>query len=63
MFNKVKWKRIKDMFTLGKNWAEVFKSIIIWYKSTIREQEIYEEMNKYDNQVVGVDQHSTLLTV
>lgn len=32
-FNKLKWKWIKDMFTLGKNLAEVCKSIIVWYQS------------------------------
>jgi hypothetical protein len=30
-FNKVKWKRIKDMFTLVKNWLSVMRSFIIWY--------------------------------
>lgn len=29
-FNKLKWKRLKDIFTLVKNWSEVFKSLIVW---------------------------------
>lgn len=33
IFNKLKWKRLKDVFSLIKNWTEVFKSIYIWYKT------------------------------
>lgn len=32
-FKNLKWKRAKDMFTLIKNWLEVFKSIIVWMES------------------------------
>jgi hypothetical protein len=33
---------IKDIITLAKNWTEVFKSIIIWYRSIAKEKKIYE---------------------
>lgn len=31
VFKQVKWKWIKDYFTLIKNWTEVFKSVIVYY--------------------------------
>jgi hypothetical protein len=52
-FNKLKWKRLKDMFTLVKNWSEVFKSLIVWQQSIFKEKKIFEELDQYDNKKVG----------
>ncbi|CDW81009.1 pex11 domain containing protein [Stylonychia lemnae] len=60
-FNKMKWKRLKDIFTLAKNWSEVIKSIIIWYYAVQEENRINEELSKLENQVVGLDQRTTKL--
>lgn len=54
-FNKLKWKRLKDIFTLAKNWVEVVKSIIIWYQAVQEEKKINKELRKYYHQVVGLD--------
>ena len=53
MFNKVKWKQVKDMFTLAKNWTEVFKSLIIFYRSMQKERKIFEQLEQYDSCVVA----------
>lgn len=42
VFNKLKWKMIKDMITLAKNWTEVFKSLIIWYRTVEKEKKLYK---------------------
>lgn len=57
----MKWKRLKDIFTLAKNWSEVIKSIIIWYKAVQEEKRINKELKKYSNQVVGLDAATTKL--
>jgi hypothetical protein len=49
----LKWKRLKDMFTLVKNWSEVFKSLIVWQQSIFKEKKIFEELDQYDNKKVG----------
>ena len=57
----MKWKRLKDIFTLTKNWSEVVKSIIIWYQAVQEEKRINLELKKYANQVVGLDAATTKL--
>jgi hypothetical protein len=49
----LKWKRIKDFCTLSKNWIEVFKSIIVWYHSIKEERLIVQEMESYNDEIVG----------
>ena len=44
---------MKDIITLAKNWTEVFKSIIVWYRSIEKEARIYKELQQYDNKIVG----------
>ena len=41
------------MFTLAKNWTEVFKSMIVWYRSVAKERRIYHELAQFDSAVVG----------
>ncbi len=41
------------MFTLVKNWSEVFKSLIVWQQSIFKEKKIFEELDQYDNKKVG----------
>ena len=60
-FNKLKWKRLKDIITLAKNWVEVAKSVIIWYFAVQEEERINEELMKHENQVVGLDPKTTKL--
>lgn len=60
-FNKLKWKRLKDMFTLAKNWVEVVKSIIIFYQAVQEEKRINRELRKYYDQVVGLTPETTKL--
>lgn len=56
MFNEVKWKMIKDMITLAKNWTEVFKSLIKWYRSIQKEKKLYKELEEYQDYIVGPNQ-------
>ena len=51
-FNKLKWKQLKDIFTLAKNWAEFVKSIIIWHRSVKKENEIDKKLEVYDTFLV-----------
>lgn len=46
VFKNVKWKRIKDLFTLVKNWASLIKSLLVWYRSIMQEKKIIEELDK-----------------
>jgi len=53
VFNKLKWKIIKDSITLAKNWTEVCKSLIIWYRTVEKEKKLYKQLEEYDAFIVG----------
>ena len=53
----MKWKQIKDIFTLAKNWSEVFKSFIVWQQSKEKERKIYIELDSFNSCLVGDPAH------
>ena len=48
---------MKDMFTLAKNWSEVFKSYLVWQQSKEKERKIYRELDAFNTNLVGDPAH------
>lgn len=53
VFNRKKWKKYKDIFSLIRNWFPLFRSIIVYKLTKKKLEKIHKELTAFDNQVVG----------
>lgn len=53
IFNRKKWKKYKDIFSLVRNWFPLFRSIILFRLTRKKLERLGQELSKFDNQVVG----------
>jgi hypothetical protein len=53
VFDRKKWKKYKDIFSLVRNWFPLFRSIISFRLTRKKLEQIESELDAYDNQVVG----------